>query len=89
MNYCPVIYGQVTDRLQTEYDAYEPSVHVAQVGSKYMAVSLPTKWCLSIHPYYPALVMIGIEMMGIPAACKGASFRDSLNDIIGLAMSSL
>ncbi len=38
MNYCPVIFGQVTDRqtdrLQTEYDAYEPTVRGAQVGSK-------------------------------------------------------
>ena len=36
MNYCPVIFGQVTDgqtdRLQTEYDAYEPTVRGAQVG---------------------------------------------------------
>ncbi len=34
INYCPVNFGQVTDRLRTEYDAYEPTVHVAQVGSK-------------------------------------------------------
>ncbi len=34
MNYCPVNFGQVTDRLWTEYDAYESTVHVAQVGSK-------------------------------------------------------
>ncbi len=40
MNYCPVIFGQVTDghadRLQTEYDAYEPTVRGAQVGSMKM-----------------------------------------------------
>ncbi len=42
MKNCPVIFGQVTDgqtdrqtdRLQTEYDAYEPTVRGAQVGSK-------------------------------------------------------
>ena len=33
MNYCPVTFGQVTDG-KTEYDAYEPTVHGAQVGSK-------------------------------------------------------
>ena len=32
MNYCPVTFGQV--RLRTERDAYEPTVHGAQVGSK-------------------------------------------------------
>ena len=35
MNYRPANFGPVTDdRLQTGYDAYEPTVHVAQVGSK-------------------------------------------------------
>ncbi len=40
MNYCPVTFGQVTDG-QTEHDAYEPTVHGAQVGSKIYTRALP------------------------------------------------
>ena len=52
MNYCPVNFGQVTDdRLRTEYDAYEPTVRVAQVGSK---ILIPIHWTSAKKIYLSA-----------------------------------
>ncbi len=62
MNYCPVNVGQVTDR-QMEYEAYEPIVHLAQVGSN---IPIHSTFLLQRECPWHCLIIF-------PTTCKGNS----------------